>query len=210
MRYNLEDIKEAVRVVLDENQASDNIMEDCDTLSLDELILSKIGEAARDVLLTAPVHMLDPGNNFADAIAWEGECGKGAGWTILPDDFLRLIAFKMSDWERPVYAAILPADAEYALQKSRFAGLRGSRQRPVCAIVTRPQGLVLEFYSCAGGADVNVEMAIYQPMPRIEEEGINIPEKCYRSVVYKVAGLTAISVGRDSQGFFTVSNELLK
>ena len=52
MIYNLEDIKEAVRVVLDENQVSDNMM-DMDTLSVDEIIRSKVEEAVNNVHLLA-------------------------------------------------------------------------------------------------------------------------------------------------------------
>ena len=210
MRYNLEDIKEAVRIVLDENEASDNMLADIDTLSVDEIIRSKVEEAVNDVHLTAPVHLLEPGNDFADSIAWDKEPGKGSGWTLLPEDFHRLIGFKMSDWERPVYSAILPDDPLYALQKSRFAGVRGNTQKPVCALVMRPEGRALEFYSCGAGEDVCVTMAVYLPVSRIVCEGISICERCYRSVIYKVAGLTALSMGKDPQVFFTVSNELLK
>lgn len=211
MIYNLEDIKEAVRVVLDENQVSDNMM-DMDTLSLDEIIRSKIEEAVNNVHLLAPIYMLEPGNNFADSVAWDEEAGKGPGWTILPDDFHRLIGFKMTDWERPVYSAILPDDPLYALQKSRFAGVRGNAQKPVCAIVMRPVGRVLEFYSCAKGDDVFVDMAVYLPISKVEEGGINICERCYKSVVYKVAGLAAVSMGimDKAKVLSEMSNELLK
>lgn len=210
MWYFLEDIKEAVRVALDENQGSYNMMKDIDTLSLDEMIRSKIEEAVNDVHLAAPVHLLEAGNNFADSIAWDEKPGEGPGWTVLPDDFHRFISFKMTDWERPVYTAILPDDPLYLRQKSRFKGIRGNAQKPVCAIVMRPQGRVMEFYSCKGGEDVSVEMAVFLPLSKMEDEGINICERCYRSVVYKVAGLVAMSMGRDPKLFFTISNEYLK
>lgn len=211
MIYNLEDIEEAVRVVLDENQVSDNMM-DIDTLSLDEIIRSKVEEAVNNAHLLAPIYMLEQGNSFADSIAWDEEVGKGPGWTILPNDFNRLISFKMSDWERPVYSAILPNDPLYALQKSRFAGVRGNTQKPVCTIAMRPVGRVLEFYSCAKGEDVSVDMAVYLPIYKIEDEAINICERCYKSVVYKVAGLAAVSMGimDKAKTLFEISNELLK
>ena len=212
MIYNLEDIKEDVRVVLDENKVSDNMMNETDTLSVDDIIRSKVEEAAKEVYLAAPTHLLEPGNNFADSIAWTEEEGKGPGWTILPDDFLRLVSFKMSDWERPVYSAILPDDPLYLQQSSRFAGIRGNKQRPVCAIVMRPQGRVLEFYSCNTGKGVSVDMAVYAPVPKIEHESIDIYERCYRSVVYKVAGLVATSMSEFDKAkvLFEMSNEFLK
>ena len=155
---------------------------------------------------------LEPGNSFADSIAWDEEVGKGPGWTVLPNDFHRLICFKMSDWERPVYSAILPNDPLYALQKSRFAGVRGNTQKPVCAIVMRPVGRVLEFYSCNKGEDVSIDLAVYLPISKIKDEGINICERCYKSVVYKVAGLAAVSMGimDKAKTLFEISNELLK
>ena len=211
MVYYLEDIKEAVRVALDENKVSDNMM-DIDTLQVDDIIRSKVEEAVNNVHLVAPVYMLEPGNDFADSIAWDEEVGKGPGWTILPNDFHRLVGFKMSDWERPVYSAILPDDPLYALQKSRFAGIRGNTQKPVCAIVMRPVGRVLEFYSCSKGEDVRVDMAVYLPISKIEDEAISICERCYKGVVYKIAGLTAISLGEVEKAkvLFEISNELLK
>ncbi|MBO7280547.1 MAG: hypothetical protein J6V00_05210 [Bacteroidaceae bacterium] len=217
MFYNLGDIKEAVRIALDENRVSDNLM-DIDTLSLDEIICSKIEEAVNDIHSRAPIYMLEPGNisddevMFAESIAWEKEEGKGPGWTILPNDFHRLIGFKMSDWERPVYSAILPDDPLYALQKSRFAGVRGNTQKPVCAIVMRSVGRVLEFFSCAEGEGVYVDMAVYLPVSKIKEEGINICERCYKSVVYKVAGLAAVNMGMvdKANALFEISNGLLK
>lgn len=212
MVYYLENIKEDVRIVLDENQVSDYMMGDIDTLSVDEIIRSKVEEAATEVYLAAPVHLFDPGERFADTIAWNEKVGVGSGWTQLPNDFLRLISFKMSDWERPVYSAILPDDPQYLLQSSRFAGIRGNSQRPVCAIVMRPTGRVLEFYSCSAGEDVSVEMARYAPKPTIVDESIDIYERCYRSVVYKVAGLAAVSMGamEKAKTLFEISNGLLK
>ena len=209
MRYNLEDIKEDVRIALDENQVSDNMM-DTDTLSVDDIIVSKIVEAVRDVHINAPTYMLEAGHNFADSICWDKKPGKGSGWTILPNDFMRLVSFRMSDWERPVYSAILPEDPAYALQSSRY-GVKGNRQKPVCAIVMRPQGRVLEFYSC-NGRDVHVSMAVYLPLPKIEDESIDICERCYRSVVYRCAGLAATSIERADKAevLFKISNDLLK
>lgn len=213
MLYGLEDIKRDVRIVLDENQLSDNLMEDIDTLSVDEIIISKIEEAAKTVVLNAPTHWLEPGNNFATSVAWEQEHGKGAGFTVLPDDFLRFISFKMSDWEYPVYEAITPDNPIYKLQRSRAKGIRGNTQRPVCAIVMRPYGRVLEFYSCKGGDDVFVEMAIYAPIPKIVDDSIDIYERCYKSSVYMIAALTAGSMDNHSakvEYLVNLSNSLLK
>ena len=194
MVYNIHDVMRDVRVCLDQNMTSEQLLatDDIDTLSLDEIVRSKILEAVRRVHIQAPVYLLEQGHNFGDAVYWGDQ---ESGWTILPDDFMRLIVFEMSDWERPVYAAISPTDSEYDLQRQRVKALRGTAQRPVCAITVRPEGKVLEFYSCKS-EDAYVRRAQYLPYPSIDEsEGIDICERCYTAVVYTAASLVFLTLG---------------
>lgn len=195
MIYQIQRIARDVRVAMDENKTSEQLIadEDIDTLSLDDIVRSKIVEAVRRVVTEAPVHLLDGGVPFGDAVYWRG---KGSGWTLLPDDFMRLLIFKMSDWERPVYEPITAADPQYQLQFSRYKGLRGNPQKPVVAIVSRAEGRVLELYSCKD-TDATVEQAVYIPLPKVDcDGGIEIPERCYTSVVYQTASLVLASVGQ--------------
>lgn len=197
MIYQVEVIKRDVRVALDENVVSRGLVAtgDVDTLALDEIIVSKIADAAREVEMAAPVYLLDSGHNFADAVYRKDE---GSGWTLLPDDFMRLVVFKMSDWERPVYTAISSDMPQYAWQHSRFKGIRGTAQKPVCAIVKRPEGLTLEFWSCKSD-EATVEQAVYLPYPEIDcSGGIEICERCYRDVVMKTAEKVSITLGTAS------------
>ena len=193
MIYQVDSIVGDVRVCLDQNMVSDALLAtgDIDTLSLDEIIRSKVREAVRRVHSEAPFHLLEEGHNFGDNLYWGDQC---SGWVLLPHDFMRLVVFEMSDWERPVFEAITPADASYALQRSRFKGIRGTAQRPVCAIATRGEGKVLEFYSCKS-EEATVSRAVYIPYPEIADGGIDICERCYDAVVYTVAGLTLLSCG---------------
>ena len=210
MFYNLEDIKKDVRVAIDYNMVSDNIMEEADTLSLDDIIGSKILDAVRDIHLAAPAYMLE-GHDFKDStVIWEKSTGTGSGYVVLPKDFLKLVSFKMSDWERTVYAAVTPDDPKYALQRSRF-GVKGNWQKPVCAITLRPE-LCMEFYSCHGGKNVTVEMAKYMSVPEISNEQVEICERCYKSVVYRIAGLTLVALNEPQKAevLFTLSADLLK
>lgn len=195
MIYQIQRIARDVRVAMDENKTSEQLIadEDIDTLSLDDIVRSKIVEAVRRVVTEAPVHLLDGGVPFGDAVYWRG---KGSGWTLLPDDFMRLLIFKMSDWERPVYEPITAADPQYQLQFSRYKGLRGNPQKPVVAIVSRAEGRVLELFSCKD-TDATVEQAVYIPLPKVDcDGGIEIPERCYTSVVYQTASLVLASVGQ--------------
>lgn len=199
MVYKVDDITRDVKVALDLNNTSEQLVEtgDIDTLTLDELIESKIADGVRLAEMSAPVYLLEQGHNFGDDIFW-GELE--SGWTPLPDDFMRLVSFRMSDWDRTVYTAISTADKEYMKQSSRYKGVRGNPQRPVCAIAVRPEGRVLEFYSCLS-TDAEVTEGVYLPEPTIDSYGgIDISEKCYRGAVYAIAAITAKACGSTEKG----------
>lgn len=201
MIYQVDRIVRDVRVSLDLNRSDEalSMEEDQETLTLDELIRSKILEAVERVHLAAPYHLLEQGHNLWDDQNGNDEDDAGAavywgdmesGWVLLPDDFMRLVVFEMSDWERPVYTAITTDDPLYKKQKSRVKALRGTAQRPVVAIGVRPEGKVLEFYSCKS-EEAYVTRGVYIPYPSIDEYGgVDISERCYNDVVAMVAELT--------------------
>ncbi len=198
MVYKIEVVERDVRIAIDENKTSEQLIsdEDIDTLSLNDIIRSKIVEAVRRVESSAPVRYLEEGHVFGDAIYWERN---GSGWTLLPDDFMRLVAFRMSDWERTCYMAISADDPLYDLQSSRYKGIRGNVQKPVCAVVNRAEGKALEFYSC-NSEDAYVKRASYIPYPEIDEDdGIDISERCYTAVVYMTAALVLTAYGASEQ-----------
>lgn len=194
MVYRIGEIARDVRIAIDENVISEPLIAegDIDTLSLDEIIRSKILEGVKRVVSVAPVHMLEEGHLLDSAVYWGDQ---GSGWTLLPDDFLRLLVFKMSDWERPVYNPITVADPQYALQHSRYKGVRGNPQKPVVAYVVRPEGKVLEFYSCKDES-AYLQLGMYVPMPIIDDQdGIDLSKRCYEAVVYMAASLVLMTVG---------------
>lgn len=188
-----------VRICIDQNMESDALIEsgDIDTLALDEIIKSKILEAIQRVHMDAPNYLLEGGHNFGDAVYWRE---LESGWVLLPPDFMRLVVFEMDDWEQAVYQAISTDDPEYEKQRSRFKGIRGTAQRPVCAIAIRPEGRVLEFYSCKS-KNAQVSRAMYIPYPKIDEDnGVDICERCYNAVVYTAAGLTLLTCRETEKG----------
>lgn len=207
MVYDVKDILKDVRIAIDENKTNEQLIEDedIDTLMLDDIIRSKIVEAVRRTITNAPIHLLDGGVPFGDAVYWRNQY---SGWILLPEDFMRLMIFKMSDWERPVYEPITAADPQYQLQFSRYKGLRGNPQKPVVAICSRTEGRVLELYSCNDDT-ATVEQALYMPLPKIDDDdGIMIPERCYTSAVYQTAALVLSSIGQTE--FSKVMTELCK
>lgn len=211
MIYQLDRIMRDVRICLDQNMDSVPLLQtsDVDTLSLDDIIRSKIQEAVVMVHTNAPAHLLEQGHNFGDTVYW-GD--RESGWVLLPNDFMRLIVFEMSDWERGVYVAISDTDPEYALQRQRVKALRGTSQKPVCVITVRPEGRVLEFYSCKS-EDAYVRRAVYVPYPKIDKNGgIDISERCYTAVVYAIASLVLLTLGdsQKSSALSEISNTALQ
>lgn len=200
MIVQAEDMVRDVRVAIDMNKGDAPLLmeEDTDTLTLDEIIESKLAEAVRMVEAEAPRSMLESGHDFGESDTYIGEDGKG--FIILPDDFMRLIAFRMSDWTRTIYDAITESSPEYALQSSRFKGICGNTEKPVVALVRRSEGKVLEFYS-SRDASAHVAQATYLPEPRIDRDGgIDVAKDCYKAAVYRAASLTLASVGDQLSG----------
>lgn len=210
MIYRIPEVMRDIRVSIDQNNRSEQLLDtgDVDTLTLDEIIRSKIVEAVERVHREAPAHLLEEGHNFGDELYWGDQ---ESGWVMLPDDFMRLIVFEMSDWERGVYRAIGTGDREYELQRQRVKALRGTAQKPVCVIAERPEGKVLEFYSCKSER-AYVRRGQYLPYPRIDKgDGIDICKRCYGAVVYMAAALTLSAIGESEKAarFVELSNGYL-
>lgn len=210
MLYPIDTIRQMVRKSMDENEVSTALIEqnaDTDTLSLDAIIEQKIEQAARLVQEMSPRKLLDEGAPFPDTtVQWDGEPGFGSGYVKLPDDYQRLCAFRMSDWYRPVNDAISEGDAAYAIQSSRYKGVRGGPWKPVCAVATRDVGRVLEFYSCDGGPSVSVSIARYYPYPSISDSHIRICKALVQPTVEYAAGLASIAIGEETHGAALISN----
>ena len=197
MEYNVSDIVQEAKVALDENVDSSALsgFGDVDTLKLDEIVESKVVDAARVIESNAPAHLLDSGKAFGESIGWDGQPGYGAGYIHLPDDFMRLVCFQMSDWDYALTMAITEDSPQYQMQRSRFAGVRGNPQKPVVAITMQPIGLVLEFYSCYSGDSAFIKRARYIPIPRVKNGKIELCEKLKPAIVYYTAYLSALSLG---------------
>lgn len=213
MVYNIQELMRDVRVCLDQNMTSDQLLQtdDVDTLAFDDIIRSKIVNAARIVMQNAPLLTLGAGIPFGKSISWESAEGHGCGSVLLPDDFLRLVIFQMSDWSRGVSEAITVSNPRYALQRSRYAGMRGCPQKPVVAIVNTGVGMILEFYSCSGGKGTCIKQASYIPEPRELDGQIFMSHRIKDAVVYYAAYMVALTIGQteQAQSLLSVSNALL-
>lgn len=195
MIVQAEDMAKAVRVAVDMNHSSTSLLvdDDIDTESFDEIIYAKLVDAVRVVEQEAPLHLLEQGHQFGgDNVNWTEN---GKGWLVLPDDFMRLVVFKMSDWKLSVSDAISQDDPLYLRQFSKWKGISGNPEKPVVAIVNRAEGTVLEFFSCNDDT-ATIEQAVYVPYPKIDiDGGIDVSEKCYRAAIYRAASFALASIG---------------
>ncbi len=211
MIFKVSDISRDIRVCIDMNRNNACLLDsgDTETLTIDEIIVQKIPEAVRTAHTEAPTYLLESGHNFGDSVFW-GD--KESGYVLLPDDFMRLLVFKMSDWDRAVYTAISTEDEDYEKMRSRYKGIRGTCQKPVCVIAVRPEGKVLEFYSCKS-EDAQVSQGSYLPYPAIDGSGgIDICERCYTAVIYIAAALVMNTYGeiQKATSFFDLAKSALR
>ena len=100
-----------------------------------------LDECAREVLAKAPVSRLRPYPCLAPAF----NTGNGVGFVPLPDDFVRLLEFKMSEWQRPVNTVCEPGSDLALRQHNKFT--RGGCCKPVCVFGHCEGARVLEYYS---------------------------------------------------------------
>ncbi len=221
MLKQVDDFVADVRVAIDMNRTDNALIKDADTETarLNELIRSKLCDAVRLTETECPVSLLEGGISFIDRTCDVDDSGRVT--ISLPADFMRLVAFEMSDWDHPVYEAIDETDAAYLMLRSPYRGISGSPERPAVAIATKATGRVLEGYSSASTAGPTV--ALYRALPVIDEiyikptnevdveadssidlegeevrtqkEYIEVAPKCYQSAVYRAAYLTLLTVG---------------
>ena len=214
MEYLVEDIVRDVKTALDENVDSTALalLGDADTLTLDGIIESKVEDAARLVHAEAAHHLLDSGKELTGVISKTDNLGGYAGCMMpLPDDFLRLVTFRLVGWRVPVTDVIGEDDPLYLMQSSKYGGVRGNPERPVVALTHQGSTMSLELYSCAPGIVPEIKKASYIPKPKITDENkIPLCPKLKRAVVYRIASMTAAIIGASEQAAMLLgqSNEL--
>ena len=214
--YNINDIVRDVRICLDENDVQNAFMQlEENTLMLDDIIKSKVGEAIDGVVISAPVELLGDGDVMPiDNVEWENGAGDEDELKMCrvkkPADYLRLVGAKMPDWDHAVSEVIAENSEEYKMQKSRFVGMRGNPQRPVVADVLSGAGRYLELYTSKARS---IDYIRYIKRLSTAELGDNImlPAALYKVVIYQVAGLTCITLNETerAQTLFGIAEGLL-
>ncbi|MCD8266126.1 MAG: hypothetical protein LUC33_03120 [Prevotellaceae bacterium] len=204
MVYTLSRVTRDARRVLDRNRDDSRVFgQHPVTLETDDAIRAAVVRAARQVEATAPMELLELKSALEEGVSvlWGPEAeGVWGGSIVLPPDFFRLGVLMMSDWERPLRETLETGSDEYKAQWSRFAGLRGTPQRPRAAVAPFAGGLRLEFRSCLS-RDAEVERLDYVALPSVDEDGgVEISERCYSAVLYTIAGLVSADAGEADRG----------
>ncbi len=123
-----------------------------------------LDEAALRVVRAVPLHALGSGKDLAGAVA--SPTGDGSGRVALPEDFIRLIIFRMKGWRRPVTMPIRPADPSYRKQFNRIT--RGGTAKPVVALIEGDTAL--EYFSLPEGSEHRIALAHYFGFSKVDGE----------------------------------------
>lgn len=179
-----------VKTLLDEISPADAMIVDVgveDNNPIDQIIESLLDESAIELLLKAPFYRLDIATLDADPIANEHD--KTTGYITLPDDFLRLVYFRMSDWLRPVTELAMQGDALSLRQYNKH--IRGGVARPVGVLSKNREGMIVEYYSTNAQQH---QVADFQYIKRVCAE--QIPTQLVDALCWICAGKSLVVMGR--------------
>lgn len=218
--YVVANLVKEVKVVLDQNMDSSTLqgLQDVDTLSLEEIIKDRLVDAARIVELSAAHDLLGEGKIVSPNSLVPGEipeylvASKTFAYTSpavtvsygeieLPSDYLRLVSLHVNGLPLAAIEAISETDPRYTRLYSRYAGIRGTWQRPVVVVSHNENGEhVLKVFP--HGTNNRVITYAYVPLPAIVTvetvEKINICERLKDAIVYYTAFLVATIVEKDA------------
>ena len=209
------DIINRVKILLDENETSNptEIVTDVNQLQYDDIIRNCIPDAVRMIHEAADSSLLD-----GMAIPGTPIYSYKKGVLELPPDFMRLVIFQLNTWSRPVTKAISDTSPEYFMQGSKYDGIRGGVDKPVCAISSGSEGKVLEIFSASkDSGDGTPSKASYLPIPTIETttgikpvDVIKICAKLVQPAIYQTAALVCVATqDARAQAYFDLAKSFV-
>ena len=140
-----------------------------------------LDEAAKNVLQTAPKHLLPVTKSLKTAT----QIGTGnTGYIQCDSNYLRLYAIKLTEWEREVNDPITTDDPRYKMQGNQY--VRGGISKPIVVITQRfisdAVYKVLEYYSVESAHTVDYFLYI------AETAAENLDDSLYDSLTWICAG----------------------
>lgn len=169
-----DEIIEKVLSVIDELGSSVSIDN-----TLNYPIANLLDQAGRDLLMIVPVGAINTKMTFNSA---EHQANAdGTGEVKLPDDFVRLICFKMKGWHRGVYHAISTNSNSYEKQFHRAT--RGGVASPIVAISANR----LEYFSVTLDTEHFIEKADYIGFSEVD---LSYPNKLIDVLIWLTAAMS--------------------
>ena len=169
-----EEIIGRVLAVIDEFGSNVDI-----NVALNYPIEAIIDQAGRELLMIAPVAVIDRVNSFKNATFVAKV--DGTGEVELPSDFIRLVCFKMRGWHKGVYEAISTTSKKYARQFHRAT--RGGVANPIVALC----GNKIQYFSVLVDSAHIIEVADYVDFKEVD--GF-YPEKLIDALVWLTASMS--------------------
>lgn len=161
---------------------------------LGDLILSQLEEVAEECIREATLPALTAKSGSSDfcevsePVEWYAP---GYGSVELPSDFLRLIAFRMSDWKRKVTTPLEYGSMAWQLRFNPDRLLSPGRCATAVAICPGGKGKILEFIgSISPGA--YVEFCRYIPRPVVgSDDCLPFPQQLLPALTTALASRVA-------------------
>ena len=143
----------------------------------------------RDILTEAPLSLIE---GFKPLTGSPVINSSGMVELPLPDDFLRLVSVRMSDWKTSVTELLTTGSKDWSLQTSRWRGIRGNPERPVAFIDYNTSGKrVLKCFS--SGNEATLSTGLYVAMPKFDSGGnMEVPD----ALKYDLATRLAEAIGK--------------
>ena len=208
----MSDLVTAMRLAIDEVKHDDlNDIFDDDS---DNQMMQAIETAAQQILLQAPMELLEPqrvqvslnalGAQDYDAI--QTQYTDGHGRLVIPDDWLRLVALRLKSWPTTLTSLMEPDSREAQMQACRWT--RGTPQKPKGMITVSPTtGKRVLMYWTAGRYEANhaeetgkvydhaVELFTYIPFQKVEDGKLILPlrEEGKKLIVYRAISIFLVS-----------------
>lgn len=183
-----------VRMVIDENEDNSALITEVDEVAndTDKIIRSILTQSIDEV------HQMAPLWRTSDIIASIDIALENNTYGEMPADFLRFVYADAKDWALPVYNPIDQDSDEYKMQRSEFAGIRGSAEKPVVAIVPYKMvasGLRVEVYSTESDK-LNL---VYLKKAKEEEGKLEVAELSYPAILRMIAKHYMINIGEQER-----------
>lgn len=159
-----------VKTRIDEVSASGDVIVDVgveNTKPFDSIVDELLDESALEILLKAPFYRL-PVYKATNLTAVKDTNDDRIGSITLPNDFIRLVSFKMKGWLQPVLSFALPGDAVAIKQSNKY--IRGGVAKPVAVLYKDDTSMYINYYSVASASDHEVTEFNY--IKRLTADGI--------------------------------------